>query len=114
MAEIWPSAGLDAVIAIFPKNGTNLATTTLRLFTNFTPTTVGSRTQGATSDYTEPSAGAYATQSIAAASWGANADYNTNQGRQTTAAQVTFPTATATWGTVNGFHLTTGTTILFA
>lgn len=103
MAEIWPDAGLDLVLAIFPKNGTNVATTWLALFTPFTASTVGSAAQGASTDYTEPSGNAYARQSIAAASWGAIAAGT--GGRKTTAAQVTFPTATGSWGTVNGFWL---------
>lgn len=118
MAEIWPSAGLDLVLAIFPKNGTNVANTYLGLFTTFTATTVGTRTQGANTDYTEPSGNNYSRQTIAAGSWGALADYSTNQGRQTTASQVTFPTASGSWGTVNGFFLCNATsgaaTVYFA
>jgi hypothetical protein len=102
MAEIWPDEGLDLVLAIFPKGGTNLTTTYLALFTAFTATTVGANTSVA-DDYTEPSAGAYARQSVANTDWGAVAAGT--GGRKTTAAQKTFPTATATWGTVTGFWL---------
>ena len=116
MAEIWPDEGLDLVLAIFPQGGTNLTTTYLSLFTAFTATTVGTNSSTADS-YTEPSGGAYARQSIAAASWGAVAAGT--GGRKTTAAQVTFPTATAIWTTVNGFWLAnqlsaTGDKALFA
>ena len=104
MAEIWPDEGLNLVLNIFPRGGTNLTTTYLALFTAFTASTVGSDTSTADS-YTEPGSGAYARQSIAAASWGAIADAAANAGRMTTAAQVTFPTATGSWGTVNGFWL---------
>lgn len=102
MAEIWPDEGLDLVLGIFPKNGTNAATTYIGLFTAFTASTVG--TAGQTrSAYTQVSGGAYAHQSIAASSWGSAAAGS--GGRQVVAGQVTFPTATAVWGTVNGFML---------
>jgi hypothetical protein len=103
MAEIWPDEGLDIVLEIFPRGGTNLTTTYLALFTAFTGTTVGSSSQGADS-YTEPNFGSYARQSIAAASWGAIAAGT--GGRKTTAAQVTFPTATGNSSSAtNGFWL---------
>src|SRR5215207_4264704 len=92
MAEIWPDEGLDLVLNIFPKGGTNLTTTYLALFTSFTASTVGTSGQAADT-YTEPNFGAYARQSIAAASWGAIAAGT--GGRKTTAAQVTFPTASS-------------------
>jgi hypothetical protein len=100
MAEIWPDEGLDLVLAIFPKGAATQATTYLTLFTTFTATTVG--TSGQTrSAYTEPSGGAFARQSLAAATWGAQSAGT--GGRFSTYPQVTFPTATAVWGTVNGF-----------
>jgi hypothetical protein len=103
LAEIWPDEGLDIVLNIFPKGGTNLTTTYLSLFTAFTASTVGTNAQGADS-YTEPNFGAYARQSIAAASWGAIAAGT--GGRKTTAAQVTFPTATSnSSAATNGFWL---------
>lgn len=108
MAEIWPDAGLDLVLNIFPKNGTNVATTYLALFTTFTASTVGSSSQGASTDYTEPNFTSYARQSIAAASWGAPAAGT--GGRKVTAAQVTFPTATGNSSSAtNGFWLGTTT-----
>lgn len=100
MAEIWPDEGLDLVLGIFPKGGATVATTYIGLFTAFTASTVGTAAQ-TRSSYTEPSGGAYARQSIAAASWGSQAAGS--GGRQSTAGQVTMPTATAVWGTVNGF-----------
>lgn len=107
MAEIFPNEGLDLVIAIVPKNGTNAGTTYMGLFTAFTASTVGTGGQGR-SAYTEPSGGAYARQNVTAASWGANANgggSGNEPGRKTTSSQVTFPTATAVWGTINGFFL---------
>jgi hypothetical protein len=113
MAEIFPTEGLDMVIAILPKNGANVASTYIGLWgTNFTASTVGTASNPRAS-YTEPSGGAYARQTIAAASWGANADGGggaSEPGRKTTAGQVTFPTATAVWGTINGFYLVSSAT----
>lgn len=107
MAEIFPNEGLDLILAIVPKNGTNVGTTYAGLFTTFTASTVG--TGGQTrSAYTEPSGGAYARQNILAASWAANGTGGggaNETGRVTAAGQVTFPTATAAWGTVNGFFI---------
>lgn len=107
MAEIFPSEGLDLILGIVPKGGTNVSTTYMGLFTSFTQSTVGTHGQGR-SAYTEPGGGAYARQNVTAASWGANADGGGGagaEGRKTTASQVTFPTATASWGAVNGFFL---------
>lgn len=117
MAEIWPDAGLDLVLNIFPKNGTNVANTYLGLFTNFSATTVGSAAQGANTDYTEADFGSYARQTIAAASWGSPAAGT--GGRKVTAGQVTFPTATGNGTvTIKGFHLLSATsgaaTVYFA
>src|SRR5215831_17740764 len=106
MAEIFPNEGLDLVIAIVPKNGTNAASTYIGLFTTFTATTVGTGSNPQAS-YTEPSGGAYARQTIGSASWGGTAN---EPGRKTTAGQVTMPTATAVWGTVNGFFLSSTVT----
>lgn len=104
MAEIYPDEGLDIILEIFPRGGTNLTTTYLALFTAFTASTVGTSSQGADS-YTEPNFGSYARQSIAAASWGTIAAGT--GGRKTTAAQVTFPTATTpnSSAATNGFWL---------
>lgn len=102
MPEIFPDEGVDILLEIFPRGGANLTTTYLALFTAFTSTTVG--TPGQTADaYTEPSGGSYARVAVAAADWGVIAAGT--GGRKTTAAQKTFPTATANWGTVNGFWL---------
>lgn len=102
MAEIWPDEGLDLVLTIFPMGGTNLTQTFLTLFTAYSASTVGTAGQLADS-YTEPSGGAFARQTITSGQWGAIAAGT--GGRKTTAAQITFPTATAVWGTINGFWL---------
>lgn len=103
MAEIFPDEGLDLILEIFPRGGANLTNTYLSLFTAFTASTVGSNTQNADT-YTEPDFGSFARQAIAAASWGAIGAGT--GGRKTTAAQVTFPTATSNASaTVKGFWL---------
>jgi len=109
MAEIFVDEGLDKIMSIFPKNGSNLASLYIGLFTSQSPTTVPARTAvgGATpSGWTEAAGVAYARQAIAAASWGAQV--TNGNGRKSTAGQVTFPTVGAGgWGTVNGFFIAT-------
>ena len=92
MAEIFPDEGLDIILEIFPRGGTNLTTTYLCLFDSFTASTVGTAANGADS-YTEPDFGSYARQSVLNTAWGAIAAGT--GGRKTTATQVTFPTATS-------------------
>lgn len=108
MAEIWPDEGLDQVLGYFPKNGTLPANTWMGLFTAFTASTVGTNTDTRAS-YTEPSGNAYARQTISSASWGAQAA--ATGGRKTAGAQVTFATATGSWGTVNGFFIANSLTV---
>ena len=111
MAEIFVDEGLDDIMAIFPKNGTNLATLYIGLFTSQTASTVPARSAvlATQTGITEATGTAYARQSIAAASWGAQA--TNGNGRKTTAGQVTFPTVGAGgWGTANGFFIADAST----
>ncbi len=115
MAEIFVDEGLDFMLAIFPKNGANTGTLYLGLFTSQTASTVPANNAvlGATpSGITEATFTSYARQSIAAASWGANAALTTPVvGRKTTAGQVTFPSVGATpGGAINGFFLASALT----
>ena len=109
MAEIFPDEGLDHIMGIWPKNGTNDSTLYIGLFTSQTASTCPDRdaTGGTTpSGWTEATGTAYARQSIAAGSWGAASD--NGNGRKITASQVTFPTVGAGgWGTINGFFIAT-------
>lgn len=108
MAEIFPDEGLDKLLGIVPKNGTNLTQLYIGLFTSQTGSTVPARTAtggAAPSGWTEVTGTSYARQSIAAASWGAPA--TNGNGRKITAGQVTFPTAGGTWAVANGFFLAT-------
>lgn len=103
MAEIFPDEGLDLILTIFPKGGTNLSTTYLALFTSFTATSVGSSSQTADS-YTESDFGSYARVAVAAADWG-SISAGTG-GRKLSAAQKTFPVATSNGSAaINGYWL---------
>lgn len=111
MAELFPDEGLDYLLGIVPKNGTNLATTYIGLFTSQSASTVPGTTAvlATATGVTEATGTSYARQSIAAASWGAQAAGT--GGRKTTAGQVTFPTVgSGGWGTVNGFFIATAST----
>jgi len=104
VAEIFPNEGLDLIFGVVPKGGTAPANTWIGLFTGYTASTVGT-SDAVIGSWTEVSAaGAYARQTIASSSWGTVG--TTQSGRGSAAAQVTFPTATAVWGTVNGFLIT--------
>lgn len=112
MAEIVPDEGLDLILAIFPKNGTNIATLYMGLFTGLTASTVPASTAllstygGAA--FGEAAYTNYSRQSIAAASWGTTGAKTmwTQTGRGTTAAQVSMPAATASYSTaINGFFV---------
>ncbi len=109
MANIYVDEGLDAILGVFPKNGTNFSTLYMGLFTSQTATTVPARsaTSGAVpSGWTEASGTNYARQAVAAGDWGVPVTDST--GRKVTAAQVTYPAAgSGGWGIVNGFFLAT-------
>jgi hypothetical protein len=103
MAEIFPDEGLDAVLGQWPKNATRLSTTYLDLFTSQTASTV--MTSGQTlSNVTITTYTNYASQALAAATWGAQAAGS--GGRKTTYPQVTFATVGASGATINGFLIT--------
>jgi hypothetical protein len=108
MAEIFPNEGLDLIYAGFPKGGTGPANTWLGLFTAFTASTVGTSAAVIASWTEAAAAGAYTRQTISSASWGTVG--TTQSGRGSGAAQVTFSTATAVWGTVNGFIIANSAT----
>lgn len=102
MAEIFPDEGLDVVIGQWPKADTRLSTTYLCLFSSQTASTVISSGQ-TMANVTESAWTSYARQSLAAATWGAQAAGT--GGRKTTYTQITFPTVGVTGGTVNGFFI---------
>lgn len=119
IAEIFPDEGLDVIMAIFPKNGTNLATLYLGLFTSATASTTPARSAvlATATGVTEATGTSYARTSLAAATWGSQA--TSGSGRQSTYPQITMATVGAGgWGTVNGFFiadaLTNGHAIYYA
>lgn len=108
MSEIFVDEGLDKILGIIPKNGTNLATTYIGLFTGLTGSTVPARTAtgGASpAGWTEVTGTSYARQSIAAGSWGSPS--TNGNGRKISAGQVTFPTAGGAWTRADGFFIAT-------
>ncbi len=115
MAEIVPDEGLDYILSIFPKNGTNIGTTYCGLFTSQTASTVpaASMVLATPTGITEAGYTGYARQSIGAGSWGATGAKTmwSQTGRGTTAGQVSFPAATASYATaINGFFIATAAT----
>lgn len=110
VAETFSNEGLDLLLAIFPRGGTNLTTCYLGLFTGATASSTPLQT-AVLSTFTgvaEAAFTSYARQSIAAASWGAQAAGSgaASGGRQSTAGQVSFPAAGAAYATaINGFFL---------
>lgn len=108
MAEIFPNEGLDLIYAGYPKGATGPANTWLGLFTSWSATTVAGSASVIASWAEVSNAGAYVRQTISSASWGTVG--TTQSGRGSGAAQVTFATATAVWGTVNGFFIANSAT----
>lgn len=108
MAEIFVDEGLDKILGIVPKNGTNVSSLYIGLFTGLTGSTVPARTAtgGASpSGWTEVTGTSYARQQILAASWGSPS--TNGNGRKISAGQVTFPTAGGAWTRADGFFLAT-------
>jgi hypothetical protein len=108
MAEIFPNEGLTLIYGGYPKGAAGPANTWLGLFTGYTASTVGSSIAVIASWSECANAGAYTRQTISSASWGTAA--TTQSGWGSGAAQVTFATATAVWGTVNGFFVANSAT----
>lgn len=121
MAEILPNEGLDYLLGIVPKNGTNLSNTYLFLFKGGTSSTVpaatatigtmgGSFVEVTTTDYP-----GYARVAVASSDWGsAGSDTIWSQTvRAVTAAQKSFAAATSAAtpsATINGFGLASAST----
>jgi hypothetical protein len=108
MAEIFPNEGLDLIYGGWPKGATGPANTWLGLFTSWSATTVAGSASVIASWAEVSNAGAYTRGTISSASWGTVG--TTQSGRGSGAAQVTFATATAVWGTVNGFFIANSAT----
>lgn len=107
MAEIFTDEGLDAILGIFPKNGTNISSLYLGLFASQTPSTVPARTAtggGTPAGWTEVTGTGYARIEIPAVDWGSPG--TNGSGRKIIADQYTF-TAGGLWDAANGFFLAT-------
>lgn len=102
---MMPDEGLDIVLGQFPKD-TVKYTSPLKcgLFKSQTATTVITHAQ-TVANITATTYTNYATQDLAAATWGAAAERPTNLGRQSTFPQITFATCGATGDTINGFYI---------
>ena|SRR5688500_4765856 len=114
--DIFPDAGLDYMLGIFPKNGTNAANLYLGLFKGGTASTVptsaatlaamtGTFAEVTTTDYP-----GYARVTIAAADWGtaAGETIHTVAVRAVTATQKSFAAATSAAtpsAAINGFFI---------
>lgn len=110
MAELIPDEGLDYWINIMLKAGTPPANLYMGLFTSQTASTVPSSTAvlATPTGVTEAAYTGYARQTIASASWGTTGAKTSwsQTGRGTTAGQVSFPAATASYATaINGFFI---------
>jgi hypothetical protein len=108
VAEIFPNEGLDLIFGVVPKGGTGPANTWIGLFTAHTASTVGTSAEVVASLSEVSNSGAYARGTISSSSWGTVG--TTQSGRGSAAAQVIFATATAVWGTVNGFFIANSAT----
>jgi hypothetical protein len=116
--DIFPDAGLDYLLGIFPKNGTNASTLYLALFKGGTASTVpasgavlgtlgGSFVEVTTTDYP-----GYARVAIASTDWGSPAadTIHTVVCRSVTATQKSFAAATSAAtpsAAINGFFICT-------
>lgn len=115
MAELFPDEGLDYLLSIIPKNGTNLATTYLGLFTSATASTVPASTAvlSTATGVTEAAFTGYARVAIASTAWGAAGAQTiwSQATRGVVASQQSFPAATAAYATaINGFFIATAST----
>lgn len=109
MAQIIVDEGLDKIMSIFPKNGANLSSLYIGLFTGLTGSTVPARTAtggAAPSGWTEVSGTSYARKQILSSSWGTQS--TNGSGRKSTAGQVAFDAAGAGgWTAADGYFLAT-------
>jgi hypothetical protein len=115
MAELYPNEGLDYILSIIPGGGAAPANLYLGLFTGATAATTPAATAvlATQSGVTEAAFTGYARRTIAAAAWGATGAKTMwgQAGRGKTAAEQTFPAATAAYATaINGFFIASAAT----
>ena len=88
---------------IFPKNGTNTASTSCCLFTSQTASTVIAAS-GVLADITATTYGSYVPIVLNAVTWGASS-ISAGLGVKTAYTQLTFATVTYGPSTINGFYI---------
>lgn len=108
MSEQFTDLGIQHILAIWPKNGTNDTVLYMGLFASADGATVPARgiTGGATpAGWTEVTGAAYARTVISAAQWGITAVQGA--GLRITGTQLTFPSAADNWSEAGGFFIAT-------
>lgn len=116
MAEIFPDEGLDYLLGLVPKGGTTPTTLYLGLFTSQTASTVPANTAvlSTPAGITEAAYTGYARVAVASTDWGSISTqtvWSQTGARGVTAAQKSFPAATAAYATaINGFFLASAST----
>lgn len=117
MAETFSDEGLQRILGVWPKNGTNDASLFLGLFSSQTATTVPAQTAvlaTQTGVAELASTGGYARATITAASWGAATTSGTGD-RVTTSSAISFASSSGAYGaTVNGFFIAAGSSTIGA
>jgi hypothetical protein len=109
--EIFPDEGLDYLLGITPKNGTNLTNTYCGLFINMSASTTpaASAILSSQTGVTESSGWGYARQAHAASAWGAAGTatiWGQANARRVVGAQLTFAAASAAYAApINGFFM---------
>ena len=115
--EIFPDEGLDYLLGITPKNGTNLTNTYCGLFVNMTASTTqaASAVLATQTGVTETSGWGYARQAHAASAWGAAGTatiWGQANARRVVGAQLTFAAASAAYAApINGFFMASTVTV---
>lgn len=105
MAQMMPDEGLDIILGQFPFN-TAKYTSPLNCGLYRVPAISTALAHNATlSSITATTYTSYASQALAAATWGGVAERPTNLGRQMTYPQIQFPLVGVTGDTINGFYI---------
>jgi hypothetical protein len=104
---LFTNIGIQHILAVWPRSGTNDGVLYVGLFGGLTSGTVPARdiTAGTAGGWTEVTGYGYARQVVSAGQWGITAI--NGSGLKITAVQVAFPTATGTWMSANGLFMST-------
>src|SRR5882757_4166054 len=98
MTEIFPNEGLDYLLGLVPKGGTSPTTLYMGLFTSQTASTVLTAAQTLVTNITEAAYTGYTRIAVASTDWGSTGSQSiwSQTVEAVTAAQKSFPAATAT------------------